>query len=148
MIHDATLLRRYAEIRDEAAFAELVRRHLDGVYSIARRRVGGDAHLAEDVAQQVFLELARKAKRLAAHPVLAGWLFTTTRNAAANVVRGERRREARDVLPAHLCGDVVINLVASAGSQPRSSAHAIEESNTWRACFTNAGRFWASRFDA
>lgn len=93
---DSALLRRYAEICDEAAFAEVVRRHLDGVYSIARRRVGGDAHLAEDVTQQVFLELARNAKRLAAHPVLAGWIFTTTRNAAANVVRGERRRKAHE----------------------------------------------------
>lgn len=93
---DSALLRRYAEICDEAAFAEVVRRHLDGVYSIARRRVGGDAHLAEDVAQQVFLELARNAKRLAAHSVLAGWLFTTTRNAAANVVRTERRRKVHE----------------------------------------------------
>lgn len=96
MIDDAALLRRYAEDRDEAAFTELVRRHLDGVYSIAQRRVGGDAHLAQDVAQQVFLGLARDAKRLSAHPVLAGWLHTATRNASANVVRGERRRKAHE----------------------------------------------------
>ncbi|MBL9185870.1 MAG: sigma-70 family RNA polymerase sigma factor [Opitutaceae bacterium] len=96
MMDDAALLRRYAETRDEAAFTELVRRHLDGVYSIALRRVGGDVHLAKDVSQQVFLGLARGAKRLSGHPVLAGWLYTTTRNTSANVVRGERRRKAHE----------------------------------------------------
>jgi len=96
MMDEAALLHRYAENHDEAAFGELVRRHLDGVYSIALRRVGGDAHLAEDVAQQVFLGLARDAKRLSAHPVLAGWLHTTTRNASANVVRTERRRKTHE----------------------------------------------------
>lgn len=57
---DASLLRRFVATRDQGAFAELVRRHLDGVYSAALRRVGGDAQLAEDVAQQVFVALARK----------------------------------------------------------------------------------------
>lgn len=71
-IADSILLRRYAEQRAEDAFAELVRRHLDGVYSAALRRVGGDVHLAEDVAQQVFVALARKAAWLAHHPVLTG----------------------------------------------------------------------------
>src|SRR4051812_44297054 len=108
MMDDAALLRRYAETRDEAAFTELVRRHLDGVYSIARRRVGGDSHLAEDVAQQVFLGLARGAKRLSNHPVLAGWLYTTTRNASANVVRTERRRKAHEQ-EAHVMHDTLSN---------------------------------------
>ena len=75
MLDDSTLLRRYAEERAEDAFAELVRRHLDGVYSAALRRVGGDTHLAEDVAQQVFVALARKAAWLSRHPVLTGWLY-------------------------------------------------------------------------
>ena len=44
---DAELLRRYAADRSEAAFAELVRRHLDLVYSVALRQVAGDAHLAD-----------------------------------------------------------------------------------------------------
>jgi hypothetical protein len=57
---DAILLRRFVATCDEGAFAELVRRRLDGVYSAALRRVGGDAQLAEDVAQQVFVALARK----------------------------------------------------------------------------------------
>jgi len=96
MPDDAELLRRYAATRAEDAFAELVRRHLDGVYSAALRRVGGDTHLAEDVAQQVFVALAQKAGRLSCHPVLAGWLHAATRHEAAHVVRYERRRKARE----------------------------------------------------
>lgn len=96
MPDDATLLRRYAETGAQDAFAEIVRRHLDGVFSAAVRRVGGDAHLAEDVAQEVFVALARKASLVARRPVLASWLYTATRHQAANVVRSERRRKARE----------------------------------------------------
>ncbi|MEO6567659.1 MAG: TonB family protein [Opitutaceae bacterium] len=96
MIEDAELLRRYAEEKAEPAFAELVRRHVDFVYACAQRRVGGDVHLAEDVTQQVFTALAQGAAGLSRRPVLAGWLFTTTRFAAAQVVRTERRRHARE----------------------------------------------------
>jgi TonB family protein len=62
---DAELLRRYAELRDETAFAELVRRQVNFVYAAALRRVGGDAHLAKDVTQHVFTALARQAGALA-----------------------------------------------------------------------------------
>src|SRR5271170_3051586 len=79
MSDDAELLRRYATERSEAAFAELVRRHVDLVYSAALRMVYGDAHCAQDLSQQVFCELARQAARLARHPSLAAWLYTTTR---------------------------------------------------------------------
>ena len=93
---DTLLLRRYAANRDEAAFADLVRRRIDGVYSFALRRVGGDAQLAEDVTQHVFIALASQARGLIRHPDLIGWLYTTTRHRAANVVRSERRRKIRE----------------------------------------------------
>jgi RNA polymerase sigma factor (sigma-70 family) len=96
MTDDAELLRRYAEESSEEAFAELVRRHLGLVYHAALRQCGGDAHRAEDVAQSVFASLARKARRLARHPALAGWLHTSTRHAAAQAVRGEVRRQDRE----------------------------------------------------
>ena len=62
MNDDAQLLRCYAEEGSESAFSELVSQHIDLVYSAALRQVGGDAHLAQDVAQTVFADLARKAR--------------------------------------------------------------------------------------
>ena len=96
MTEDAELLRRYAEDRSEAAFAELVQRHLDLVYSAALRRLAGDAHAAADVTQQVFIALARQAKLLTRGAVLPGWLYATTRNVAVDFIRTEQRRRARE----------------------------------------------------
>lgn len=96
MMDDSPLLREYATNRSEAAFAELVRRHLDFVYSAALRQANGDTHLAEDAAQLVFTDLARKANALADRPVLAGWLFTSTRFAVAKLIRTEQRRRRRE----------------------------------------------------
>ncbi len=96
MIDDAELLRRHVQEHADDAFAELVRRHLNFVYSAALRQVNGDTHLAQDVTQLVFTDLARKAGTLTGRRVLAGWLFVSTRFAAAKLVRGERRRHARE----------------------------------------------------
>lgn len=93
---DSELLRQYVEGRSEAAFAALVKRHLDMVFSAARRQVGGDAHRAQDVAQTVFADLARKAPALTAHTALVGWLYTSTHFAAAKVRRHEQRRAQRE----------------------------------------------------
>jgi RNA polymerase sigma factor (sigma-70 family) len=96
MLNDAELLRRYVETNSDAAFTELVGRYLDLVYSAALRQLGGDAHRAKDVAQVVFTLLARKARSLVSHPVLAGWLYTATQHAAAKAIRTEARRSARE----------------------------------------------------
>jgi RNA polymerase sigma factor (sigma-70 family) len=90
------LLLDYARNGSEAAFSELVRRYVDLVYSTALRRVGSDAHLAQDVTQTVFLHLARKAKQLPQEVMLGGWLHGATRNAAAALARAEHRRRARE----------------------------------------------------
>ncbi len=92
---DSQLLRAYAEHRAEPAFAELVRRHVDFVYSAAQRMVC-DSHLAEDVTQGVFVALAKQAVQLANRPVLSGWLHGTARNIAAQTVRTDVRRRARE----------------------------------------------------
>ena len=96
MIGDKQLIRQYAAQRSEPAFAELVRRHLKMVYGAALRQVHGDAHLAEDVAQSVFSDLARKAGKLQHNHSIAGWLHASTRFAAANAVRAETRRRTRE----------------------------------------------------
>jgi RNA polymerase sigma factor (sigma-70 family) len=96
MTEDAELLRRYAVERSEPAFTELVRRRLDLVYSVALRQVGGDAHLAQDVTQRVFSDLARKAGKLPAGVVLSGWLYRAAHFTASDIVRAERRRRTRE----------------------------------------------------
>jgi RNA polymerase sigma factor (sigma-70 family) len=96
MTPDSELLGRYVRTRSEDAFAELVRRHVNLVYSAALRQVNGDAHLAQDVAQAVFTDLARKARSLARRESLAGWLYTSAHFAAAKIVRTENRRRDRE----------------------------------------------------
>src|SRR4051812_36076198 len=93
---DASLLRLYVESRSELAFSTLVQRHVDFVYTTALRRVGGDSSRAKDVTQIVFTDLAKKADALATRPVIAGWLFLSTRYAAADLLRKERRRERHE----------------------------------------------------
>ncbi len=88
-------MRDYAGTGSEPAFAELVRRHVDLVYSAAVRMVC-DAHQAEDVTQNVFVALSRHARQLVPHPVLSGWLHRTTQHLAANAVRATVRRQARE----------------------------------------------------
>jgi RNA polymerase sigma factor (sigma-70 family) len=92
MSDDAQLLQRYVAERSQEAFAELVRRHVNLVYFAALRRLGGDRHLADDVTQAVFADLARKAATLRHHAVLTGWLYTSTRFAASRALRTEQRR--------------------------------------------------------
>src|SRR5215469_2275564 len=96
MTTDGELLGRYSEGRSEEAFGELVRRHLDLVYSAALRQVNGNAPLAQDVAQSVFSDLARKAGALKNRPTLAGWLYTSTHHSAANAIRSELRRHTHE----------------------------------------------------
>lgn len=102
---DGDLLWRYVRAADEAAFRVLVERHVDFVYSAARRRLGGDGASAADVAQQVFTALARQAARLPASIILPAWLYTTTRHLSANLVRAEQSRRARERV-AHFMQDV------------------------------------------
>jgi RNA polymerase sigma factor (sigma-70 family) len=96
MTDSQTLLADYAKSGSEAAFGDLVARYLDLVYSTAVRLVGGDTHLAEDVAQTVFVDLARLAQSLSSEVRLGGWLHRHTCFVAAKTLRGERRRQARE----------------------------------------------------
>jgi len=80
--------------RPEAAFEELVERYGGLVYSSALRRTN-NSQLAEDVAQNVFAIIARKAGSLRRHPALMAWIFKTTRFEASKAMRAERRRQKK-----------------------------------------------------
>lgn len=92
---DPDLLQRYAETGAQEAFATLVKRHLDLVYSTARRQVRSP-QLAEEIAQSVFLDLAQKAGALRHGAPLVAWLYLVTRRTAIDVIRRESRRQARE----------------------------------------------------
>ncbi|MDB6030965.1 MAG: hypothetical protein JWM16_1303 [Verrucomicrobiales bacterium] len=96
-MEDFQLLRDYAENRSEQAFAELVKRHVNFVYSTALRVVG-ERSLAEDVTQMVFIRLARKARSLREGVVLTGWLYRTTQFVGRTVRRSDERRRKREAL--------------------------------------------------
>ena len=96
---DLELLRDYAAHTSEAAFRELVARHTDLVYSAALRQVES-SHTAADIAQSIFLDLARKASHLIAenHPSasIVGWLHRATRYAVLSHLRDSQRQRANE----------------------------------------------------
>src|SRR4051812_8724823 len=93
---DVELLSRYAQTAGRAELAALVARYLDLVYSAARRQLGGNADRAQDVTQQVFIVLMRKAPTLRPGTVLASWLLKVTAYECRNVLRAESRRTRRE----------------------------------------------------
>ena len=119
---DYDLLRSYVERRDDAAFAELVERHVNMVYAAAVRQVGRNG-MADDVVQAVFILLERKAPGMDRGLVMAAWLHKATRFAALNAMKNERRRRQHE---------------------QSASALAIAEMNRQRArSVTNANAEWA-----
>jgi RNA polymerase sigma factor (sigma-70 family) len=96
MTEDAIQLQQFVGKGDEDAFCRLVSRHFNLVYGTALRVTNRDAALAEDVAQTVFTDLARKARHLPRETILSGWLYQAARFSAAKAVRNEQRRRARE----------------------------------------------------
>src|SRR5882762_2259307 len=92
---DWQLLQSYVERDSETAFRTLVTGYVNLVYWVALRQVR-DTQLAEEVAQAVFILLARKARGFRQGVVLSGWLFRTTRFVASRAVRTEQRRQRRE----------------------------------------------------
>src|SRR5581483_7173983 len=92
---DPELINQFIAGESEAAFRELVQRHLPLVAGTARR-ITGNAALAEEITQTVFILLARKARSLGDRTVLPGWLYRTTCFVAARALRSEQRRHRRE----------------------------------------------------
>lgn len=95
LTEDMELVREYAAHNSEEAFATLVSRHVNLVYSVALRRLG-DVHLAEEVTQAAFIILARKAGSLGPKTILSAWLCRTAQFLAARALRTQRRRQRRE----------------------------------------------------
>ena len=121
MTDDMTLLREYAGRNSEEAFAALVSRHVNLVYSVALRQVR-DPHLAEEITQAVFIILTRKAKSLGPKTILPGWLCRTARYVSANALTTQRRRQRREQ---EAFMESTLNSGCAATSQPA-------DENVWR----------------
>ncbi len=92
---DWQLLSSYGRDDSQDAFSEIVRRHVNLVYSAALRQVR-EPELARDVTQLVFTNLARRAQSLKPRGTLAGWLHQDARFTSLDILRRERRRIARE----------------------------------------------------
>lgn len=92
---DTELLRKYVDQNSEEAFAELVSRYVNVVYSAALRKTGNPG-AAEEIAQAVFIILAKKAAQLRAETILSGWLYETARLTSIRFLRTEFRRTRRE----------------------------------------------------
>ena len=90
MPSDLQHLQRYASTGDAHAFRELVQAHGAMVHATALR-VTRDAAEAQDVAQETFLELARKAGGITQS--VAAWLHRVAWNRACDAVRRESTRK-------------------------------------------------------
>ena len=101
MTSDLDLLGRFARENAQDAFAEIVRRHLDLVYSAALRQVRSP-QLAEEIAQSVFADLARVAATPASPDCFTPWLYAVTRRTAIDVLRKESRRQLREQIAAEM----------------------------------------------
>ena len=92
---DMELVREYARHQSEEAFATLVSRHVNLVYSVALRSTG-NSHDAQDVTQAVFVIFAKKATSLRQRTNLTGWLYETTRFTSRQLLRTRTRQQARE----------------------------------------------------
>src|SRR2546426_5006771 len=105
-------LHEYARQGSEDAFAALVHRHVDLVYSAALRQTRSP-QLAEEVAQSVFTDLSRNAHKLKPDTVLTAWLYQVTRRTAIDVIRRESRRQLREQIATEMNA---MNLHADSGT--------------------------------
>lgn len=110
-------LRSYAAHGDAEAFRRLVERHLPTVQEAAARVLGPGSGWVDDVAQDVFLQLARKAPQLPADTVVCAWLHRQAVRRAIDIVRAEDRRRKREaavdlIAPEAAEGDSVWGAIA------------------------------------
>jgi uncharacterized protein (TIGR03435 family) len=98
---DHSLIAEFNARRSEAAFAALVRQHVNLVFATAMRQVGNRG-AAEEITQNVFVALAQSAGKLGSHPTIAGWLHQTALNKSREWLRSELRRRRREQVAVNL----------------------------------------------
>jgi len=98
---DFEQLQRFTCAGEQSAFADVVRRHLDLVFATAMRKVE-DSGAAQEVAQNVFAALGRKAWQFAPDDSVPAWLHKSALLEAKSWLRGELRRRRREETAAEL----------------------------------------------
>lgn len=98
---DLDLLKRYLREGCEQAFSEVVRRHVDLVFSVAFRKVRSQ-QLAEEVTQSAFIDLSKNISRLQPDTVVSAWLYKVTHRTAVDAIRREARRQTREQRAANM----------------------------------------------
>lgn len=88
---------------DRAAFGELVRRHREGVVNIVYRMCG-DAHLAEDAAQEAFIRAWQKLPSYRPRSPFRNWVYRIATNVALDTLRRERKTVDIDEIPLSTSG--------------------------------------------
>jgi len=86
---DADLVRRL-QAGDVSAFDEIFARHRGGLLAFLEG-LSGDRGMAEDVAQESFVELAKHIRRINPEQGVSGWLYRTARNRAIDMLRRRKR---------------------------------------------------------
>lgn len=84
-----------AQNGDRSAYGELVRRHYNGVVNVVYR-LCGDAHLAEDMAQEAFLRAWINLPTFHSQSSLRNWLYRIAVNAALDVLRRKTEEPVED----------------------------------------------------
>ncbi len=115
---------------DEAAFAELVRRHQQPVFRFCVR-ILKNAEDAEDIAQETFVQAYRNIGRFRPKAKFSTWLFTIARNLSLNLIRDEKR--GRRIMVSVDDENAGVNLVADAARRPDRQAAGGETSELVRA---------------
>src|SRR4051812_37311310 len=95
MKSEVELLERHIGDATDDAFAEIVKRYVNLVHSVARRRLGSHAQ-AEEATQLVFIRLAKSQGRFTTEAALIAWLHRTATNVATDLLRTELRRRKRE----------------------------------------------------
>jgi RNA polymerase sigma factor (sigma-70 family) len=100
-LNDSDLVGSYAREGSDSAFRALVTRHVDLVFATALRQVGNRG-AAEEITQNVFIALARKAPGLTGFDTIGGWLYRTTILESRARIRADLRRRQREEKAAEL----------------------------------------------